>query len=196
MATTPGDDPSEALKYQTWVLKVPIHCEGCKKKVKKVLKGIDGVYTTAIDSQQQKVTVTANVDIETLIKKLSKTGKHAEPWPEIPDKKEKKSGKSKNKKKQNNPENSEEVSDGDEKQPANTSAGDQSPAAAAGEIEEAAQTIGGGNGGKKKKKKGHKGNPANKDGESGGDAPPLPAGSGSPAPTGGMDPLIGLMNLC
>uniref|UniRef100_A0A5B7ATJ1 Putative pollen-specific leucine-rich repeat extensin-like protein 2 n=1 Tax=Davidia involucrata TaxID=16924 RepID=A0A5B7ATJ1_DAVIN len=90
MATTPGDDQaSEALKYQTWILKVSIHCEGCKKKVKKVLQSIDGVYTTVIDSQLQKVTATGNVDVDTLIKKLSKIGKHAEPWPENPDKKRK-----------------------------------------------------------------------------------------------------------
>ncbi|KAK1260377.1 hypothetical protein QJS04_geneDACA002142 [Acorus gramineus] len=54
------EEASEPLKYQTWVLKVPIHCEGCKRKVKKVLHSIDGVYTTAIDSQLQKVTVTGS----------------------------------------------------------------------------------------------------------------------------------------
>lgn len=30
------------LCFQTWVLKVSIHCEGCKRKVKKVLRNIDG----------------------------------------------------------------------------------------------------------------------------------------------------------
>ncbi|KAK1264962.1 hypothetical protein QJS04_geneDACA017029 [Acorus gramineus] len=35
------EEASEPLKYQTWVLKVPIHCEGCKRKVKKVLHSID-----------------------------------------------------------------------------------------------------------------------------------------------------------
>ncbi|KAJ6816738.1 putative glycine-rich cell wall structural protein 1.0 [Iris pallida] len=81
MASTEEETP-EPLKYQTWVLRVSIHCEGCSKKVKKVLQGIDGVYKTTIDSQQQKVTVTGNVEPETLIKKLVKTGKHAELWPE------------------------------------------------------------------------------------------------------------------
>ncbi|KAL6548258.1 hypothetical protein OROGR_008679 [Orobanche gracilis] len=70
------------LQYQTWVLKVSIHCQGCKKKVKKVLQTIDGVYTIDIDSQQQKVTVTGNIDPQTLIKKLVKSGKHAELFPE------------------------------------------------------------------------------------------------------------------
>lgn len=70
----------EVLKAQTLVLKVHIHCEGCKKKVKRVLQRIEGVYTTTVDSAQQKVTVTGNVDSETLIKKLLKNGKHAELW--------------------------------------------------------------------------------------------------------------------
>lgn len=75
----------EILKAKTWVLKVHIHCEGCKKKVKKVLQSVEGVYTTVVDSAQQKVTVTGNVDSEILIKKLLKSGKHAELWmPEAP----------------------------------------------------------------------------------------------------------------
>lgn len=77
-----GEAAAEPLKYQTLALKVSIHCEGCKKKVKKVLQAIDGVYKTTIDSQNQKVTVTGNVEADTLIKKLVKSGKHAELWPE------------------------------------------------------------------------------------------------------------------
>ncbi|KAE9615867.1 hypothetical protein Lal_00017417 [Lupinus albus] len=86
MATKQGDQQTplgDTLKYKTWVLRVLIHCDGCKKKVKKVLHGIDGVYTTDVDSQQHKVTVTGNVEAETLIKKLERTGKFAELWPEI-----------------------------------------------------------------------------------------------------------------
>ncbi|KAK8509862.1 hypothetical protein V6N13_093706 [Hibiscus sabdariffa] len=83
-----------ALKYKTWVFKVLIHCEGCKKKVKKVLQAIDGVYETKIDSQQHKVTVTSSLDPETLIKKLSKSGKHVQLWPQLkPEKNDKKPGK-------------------------------------------------------------------------------------------------------
>ncbi|KAG0479836.1 hypothetical protein HPP92_010402 [Vanilla planifolia] len=76
------DDAAAPLKYQTLVLKVSIHCEGCKRKVKKVLQGIEGVYKTTVDSQQQKVTVTGNVGADTLVKKLLKFGKHAEVLPE------------------------------------------------------------------------------------------------------------------
>ncbi|URE30994.1 Heavy-metal-associated domain [Musa troglodytarum] len=67
---------------QTWILKVSIHCEGCRKKVKKVLQSMEGVYKTTVDPQQHKVVVTGNVDAEILIKKLLKAGKHAELWPE------------------------------------------------------------------------------------------------------------------
>lgn len=48
-----------------------------------------GVYTTTIDSEQQKVTVTGNVSLETLTKRLARAGKHAEIWPEKPAGKEK-----------------------------------------------------------------------------------------------------------
>jgi len=41
-----------------------------------------GVFTTTVDAQQQKVTVTGSVGVETLIRKLAKAKKHAEVWPE------------------------------------------------------------------------------------------------------------------
>ncbi|KAG6646635.1 heavy metal-associated isoprenylated plant protein 35-like [Carya illinoinensis] len=106
----------EPLKYKTWVLKVSIHCEGCKRKVKKILTNIEGVFKTDIDLKQQKVTVTGNVNSETLIKKLVKTGKHAELWPEKAGPKEKKQGKSKNKEKQSEQESSEESNKVDDKE--------------------------------------------------------------------------------
>ncbi|XP_064963542.1 heavy metal-associated isoprenylated plant protein 35-like [Musa acuminata AAA Group] len=80
MAT--GEEPSESLTCKTWVLRVSIHCEGCKKKVYRILKSIRGVYDTDIDAGQHKVTVKSIVDAETLIRKLEKSGKHAELWPE------------------------------------------------------------------------------------------------------------------
>ncbi|KAK4256628.1 hypothetical protein QN277_006329 [Acacia crassicarpa] len=98
---------SQTLKYQTWLLKVPIHCEGCRRKVKKVLQRIDGVFTTTIDQQQQKVTVTGNVGVDILIGKLIKAGKHAEIWPENVTGKGKSSGKAKKKNEQRDPESEE-----------------------------------------------------------------------------------------
>ncbi|XVF64958.1 hypothetical protein PTKIN_Ptkin09bG0208600 [Pterospermum kingtungense] len=70
----------EFMKIQTCVLKVNIHCDGCNQKVKKILQKIDGVYKTSIDSEQGKVTVAGTVDPALLIKKLAKSGKHAELW--------------------------------------------------------------------------------------------------------------------
>ncbi|KAI4368318.1 hypothetical protein MLD38_016891 [Melastoma candidum] len=70
----------EFLKIQTCVLKVNIHCDGCKKKVKKILQKIDGVFNVKIDSESGKVTVSGNADPNLLIKKLNKAGKHTELW--------------------------------------------------------------------------------------------------------------------
>ncbi|KAK4427682.1 Heavy metal-associated isoprenylated plant protein 34 [Sesamum alatum] len=70
----------DMLKIQTCVLRVNIHCEGCKHKVKKKLQKIEGVYKVSIDVEQGKVTVSGNVDPATLIKKLEKAGKQAELW--------------------------------------------------------------------------------------------------------------------
>nr|GMD46788.1 heavy metal-associated isoprenylated plant protein 33-like [Ipomoea batatas] len=70
----------ELLKTQTSVLRVNIHCDGCKQKVKKKLQKIEGVYAVKIDVDLGRVTVTGNVDPGTLIKKLVKSGKHAELW--------------------------------------------------------------------------------------------------------------------
>uniref|UniRef100_A0A7N0UH99 HMA domain-containing protein n=1 Tax=Kalanchoe fedtschenkoi TaxID=63787 RepID=A0A7N0UH99_KALFE len=71
---------------QKWVvLKVPVDCEGCRKKVTKILHSITGVESCDVDIKQQRVVVevTGNVDADTLISKLvKKTGKHAELWPE------------------------------------------------------------------------------------------------------------------
>ncbi|KAL7090896.1 hypothetical protein ACP275_12G070800 [Erythranthe tilingii] len=74
------DEDFKLLKIQTCVLRVNIHCDGCYHKVKKLLQRIEGVYQVKIDSDQQRVSVQGSVDSETLIKKLIRAGKHAEPW--------------------------------------------------------------------------------------------------------------------
>ncbi|KAK9139369.1 hypothetical protein Scep_009050 [Stephania cephalantha] len=94
----------EPLKYRTCVLKVSIHCEGCKRKVKKVLRSVEGVYTVTFDAHKHKVTVVGDVEADTLIKKLIKTNKHAELWPEEPSETNKKKKKKKKKKKSKNKE--------------------------------------------------------------------------------------------
>ncbi|KAL6271804.1 hypothetical protein ACE6H2_028715 [Prunus campanulata] len=174
MATKPAEEAPGALKYQTWVLKVSIHCEGCKKKVKKVLQGIEGVYTTTVDSQQHKVTVTGNVEAETLLKKLLRSGKHAELWPET--KKAKKSKSKNNNNEKQTADNSEKDGDhdgGHGDQPDQTNGGDDADDGGESDKEgdESNEAAGGGGGNsastgakkkkKKKKKKGQNGNSTN-----------------------------------
>nr|GMD13045.1 heavy metal-associated isoprenylated plant protein 36 [Ipomoea batatas] len=116
MAKNSGNDGLESLKYKTWVLKIFIHCEGCKKKVKKILQSIDGVYGTTIDAQQHKVSFTGNVDPETVIKKLVKMGKHAEVWQEEEfGNQEKKPSKSKKNKSQQENKDADDASNDEEK---------------------------------------------------------------------------------
>ncbi|KAJ9554134.1 hypothetical protein OSB04_018179 [Centaurea solstitialis] len=77
---TKDDQDFKLLKIQTCILRVNLHCDGCKHKVKKLLQKIDGVYQVHIDAEQQKVTVCGSVDSATLIKKLVRAGKHADLW--------------------------------------------------------------------------------------------------------------------
>ncbi|XP_062088261.1 heavy metal-associated isoprenylated plant protein 36-like [Humulus lupulus] len=199
MANKPQE---EALKYQTWVLKVSIHCEGCKKKVKKVLQSVEGVYTTTIDSQQHKVTVTGNVDAETLLKKLLRSGKLAELWPEIKPSAKKKFGKSKKQKAADNSNNTPDQEaandDGDDKAAKNDGCGNDMDGKEAneddGENDEADGDIGGEGGGgnnegtkKKKKKKKKKGGQNGNSGNAGGDNPGEFSPGGAPVEMGPMN---------
>ncbi|KAJ6319823.1 hypothetical protein OIU78_015262 [Salix suchowensis] len=167
MAAEPAEEALDMLKYQTWVLKVSIHCEGCKKKVKKVLQSIDGVYKTDVDSHRHKVTVTGNVDAQALIKKLMRSGKYAELWPENSADKVKKSGKSKNNDKQKSPKDAQEAdAESDD-------AGGESAAPVA------AAASGDGSGKKKKKKKKKRPNGNSNNGFSGADSGGAPENTGS-----------------
>nr|CAD1842684.1 unnamed protein product [Ananas comosus var. bracteatus] len=74
------DEDFKLFKIQTHLLRVNIHCDGCKQKVKKLLQKIEGVFSVSIDVEQQKVSVTGTVGSEALIKKLLRAGKHAELW--------------------------------------------------------------------------------------------------------------------
>ncbi|KAK6931008.1 Heavy metal-associated domain, HMA [Dillenia turbinata] len=83
------DGDFKLLKIQTCILRVNLHCDGCKQKVKKILQRIEGVFTVSIDAEQQKVTVSGSVDADTLIKRLVKSGKHAELWSQKPNQNQK-----------------------------------------------------------------------------------------------------------
>ncbi|RZC52516.1 hypothetical protein C5167_020939 [Papaver somniferum] len=83
-AAVTEDASAEPVNYKTCILRVSIHCEGCKKKVKKILKKIQGVEDIIIDSKIHKVTVIGSVNGEALLRKLLIKGKHAEFWPAPP----------------------------------------------------------------------------------------------------------------
>ncbi|XP_057965587.1 heavy metal-associated isoprenylated plant protein 36-like isoform X2 [Malania oleifera] len=170
MAEAPVQETPEQLKCQTWVLKVSIHCEGCKKKVKKVMQS---VYATDVDPQQHKVTVTGSVDAETLIKKLVKMGKHAELFPEKPDRKEKNAGKSKDNGKKNEPKYEETGGSNGQKKHENSE--DPATKGESGESKDLANKNGGENGDKKKKKKKRHHSDSNDAGEGSGSGTPTPA---------------------
>ncbi|KAH7373751.1 hypothetical protein KP509_17G073300 [Ceratopteris richardii] len=68
-------------KIETINLQVFIHCEACKKKVKRILHSVEGVRTVDIDGTLRKVTVTGTVDPCVLIKKLERSNKIARIFP-------------------------------------------------------------------------------------------------------------------
>ncbi|XP_057747862.1 uncharacterized protein LOC130967056 [Arachis stenosperma] len=68
----------ELLNIETYVLRVHMNCQGCMNKVRKVLSKIKGVYTVEINAEQQTVSVTGNVNLSTLVRKLTKFRKHVE----------------------------------------------------------------------------------------------------------------------
>ncbi|XP_076896795.1 heavy metal-associated isoprenylated plant protein 35-like [Bidens hawaiensis] len=180
------ENSTPVLTYKTWVLKVSIHCVGCKRKVKKVLQTIEGVYTIDIDSKQHKVTVVGNVEVETLVKKLIKTRKHAEKWPENPGRTENTAAPGNNKgaessdEEENNNNNNNPTNGGPSVKFAGVPENNQVPAG--GKM--GGGGGGGGGGGKKKKKK-------KKKKSSGAKAPGGPADTGlvpqEPGPTQVVD---------
>ncbi|KAK4441760.1 Heavy metal-associated isoprenylated plant protein 36 [Sesamum alatum] len=222
--TLSGNESSEPLKFMTWALRVSIHCKGCKKKVKKVLQSIEGVYKIDIDSEQQKVVVTGNVDSETLIKKLVKSGKKAELWSGNSEKEGIMSGKSNTKKQEESEANKCEenaVDDADENQKfaevaesdpmkhnnngkesqkgkleAVTGSDDHIPVmeGKGGAPEVDTVTGGGSSGGKKKKKKGKKENTGSTIGEVQNDGG-APASSGSPPHMASFGPPVDQLNM-
>ncbi|QHO59084.1 hypothetical protein HN51_013381 [Arachis hypogaea] len=68
----------ELLNIETYVLRVHMNCQGCMNKVRKVLSKIKGVYRVEINAEQQTVSVTGNVNLSTLVRKLTKFRKHVE----------------------------------------------------------------------------------------------------------------------
>uniref|UniRef100_A0A2P2JX47 HMA domain-containing protein n=1 Tax=Rhizophora mucronata TaxID=61149 RepID=A0A2P2JX47_RHIMU len=65
---------------QTVVLKVGMSCQGCVGAVKRVLGKMEGVDSYDIDLKEQKVTVKGNVQPDTVLQTVSKTGKKTAFW--------------------------------------------------------------------------------------------------------------------
>nr|CAD1818958.1 unnamed protein product [Ananas comosus var. bracteatus] len=80
------------------VLKTELHCEGCANKVKRAIKGIEGVEGVSLDMGTDKVTVRGNADPWEIKERLeAKTGKKADiVSPANPPKKTKKSSNNNN----------------------------------------------------------------------------------------------------
>ncbi|ONI35029.1 hypothetical protein PRUPE_1G511200 [Prunus persica] len=72
-------------QIQTVAVKIRMDCEGCARKVKKVLSGVKGAKSVDIDLKQQKATVTGyNVEAKKVLKAAQSTKKKCELWPYVP----------------------------------------------------------------------------------------------------------------
>ncbi|KAF3445762.1 hypothetical protein FNV43_RR10939 [Rhamnella rubrinervis] len=69
---------------QTVALKIRMDCEGCARKVKKVLFGVKGAKSVDVDLKQQKATVTGYVEPKKVLEAAKSTKKKVEMWPYIP----------------------------------------------------------------------------------------------------------------
>ncbi|KAG6714948.1 hypothetical protein I3842_05G226500 [Carya illinoinensis] len=71
-------------QIQTVALKIRMDCEGCERKVKKVLYGVKGAKSVDVDMKQQKATVTGYVEAKKVLKAAQSTKKKVELWPYVP----------------------------------------------------------------------------------------------------------------
>ncbi|XP_010253988.1 PREDICTED: heavy metal-associated isoprenylated plant protein 3-like [Nelumbo nucifera] len=100
----------------TVVLKVDMHCEGCAKKVKRSVKGFEGVEDVKGDSSNNKLTVVGKVDPLKLRERVEqKTKKKVELISPIPKKEDKKPAEGKKEEKKE-----EKKEDGKKKEPSET----------------------------------------------------------------------------
>lgn len=61
-------------------LKVVMTCGGCVGAVERALKKAEGVQSYNVNLEKQKVTVVGTVDPQTILEKVSKTGKPTSFW--------------------------------------------------------------------------------------------------------------------
>lgn len=62
------DEPKKPKEPQvsTVVLKIRLHCDGCARKIKRIIKKVDGVEDVSIDSEKDLVTVKGTMDVKDL----------------------------------------------------------------------------------------------------------------------------------
>ncbi|KAJ7555049.1 hypothetical protein O6H91_05G020000 [Diphasiastrum complanatum] len=65
-------------EVQTIVMKVGMHCDGCARKVRKILTHMAGVEELKVDYPGQRVTVKGTIDPKKVVHKVSKAGKAVE----------------------------------------------------------------------------------------------------------------------
>ncbi|XP_044509879.1 heavy metal-associated isoprenylated plant protein 24-like [Mangifera indica] len=71
-------------RTQTVALKIRMDCEGCVRKVKRVLSSVKGAKSVEVDLKQQKATVTGYVDPKKVLAAAKSTKKKVEIWPYVP----------------------------------------------------------------------------------------------------------------
>ncbi|XP_060212663.1 heavy metal-associated isoprenylated plant protein 32-like [Lycium barbarum] len=67
--------------FQTFALKLKIHCKDCGVKLKKQLLKLKGVHSVEIDQELGKVVISGKVDSGKILSKLRKSGREVELWP-------------------------------------------------------------------------------------------------------------------
>ena len=77
--------PKRRKYFQTVEMKVLIDCDGCERKGRRALEGMEGVSSVEVAPRQHKVTVAGYVDAGKVMRRLARrTGKRVEPWPYVP----------------------------------------------------------------------------------------------------------------
>ncbi|KMZ56487.1 hypothetical protein ZOSMA_94G00110 [Zostera marina] len=77
--TLSSEEDNKIFKMQKiFVLKVHIHCNGCRLKLKKLVEKINGIHNINIDEEEGKVKIFGDIDPSVVIKVLANNGKHAQ----------------------------------------------------------------------------------------------------------------------
>ncbi|GMH02956.1 hypothetical protein Nepgr_004795 [Nepenthes gracilis] len=76
---------SKRKQLQTVEIKVKIDCEGCERKIRKAVEGMEGVTQVEVEPKQSKLTVIGYVEPSKVVARLRhRTGKKVELWPYVP----------------------------------------------------------------------------------------------------------------